>query len=65
MVGIFIGVAVLVTSFVFLKPQSLLFEKAEYLAPELEPSALRDEIEDLIHTNVKEEALKKKEKSTS
>jgi hypothetical protein len=31
-----------------LKPQNLLFEKDEYLTPELEPSALKDQIEDLI-----------------
>jgi hypothetical protein len=61
MIGIFIGVVVLVTLFVWLKPQSLLFEKEEYLAPELEPSALKDQIEDLIYANVKSESLKSPE----
>jgi hypothetical protein len=59
MIGMFIGVVTLVTLFVWLKPQNLLFEKDEYLTPELEPSALKDQIEDLIYTNVKQECLKK------
>ena len=62
MIGMFIGVVVLVTLFVWLKPQSLLFEKDEYLTPELEPSALKDQIEDLIYKNIKQECLKKTEK---
>lgn len=62
MIGMFIGVVVLVTLFVWLKPQSLLFEKEEYLVPELEPSALKDQIEDLIYANVKQECLQKIEK---
>jgi hypothetical protein len=59
MIGMFIGVVTLVTLFVWLKPQNLLFEKDEYLTPELEPSALKDQIEDLIYNNVKQECLKK------
>ncbi len=62
MIVIFVGVVLLVTLFVYWKPQSLLFEKEEYIAPELEPSALRDEIEDLIHANVKPECLQKPQK---
>ncbi|HEY3855070.1 MAG TPA: hypothetical protein VGO67_11795 [Verrucomicrobiae bacterium] len=57
MIGIFIGVVILVTLFVWLKPESLLFEKEQYLPPELDPSALRDQIEDLIFKNVKPESL--------
>jgi hypothetical protein len=57
MIGIFIGTLVIVTLFAALKPQHLLFGKEEHLAPMLEPSALRDQIEDLIQENVKPEAL--------
>lgn len=62
MIATFVAVVFIVTFFVWLKPQSLLFEKAEYLTPELEPSALKDQIEDLIYTNVKQECLQKSEK---
>lgn len=59
MIGVFIGVVILVTLFVWRKPESLLFEKEQYLPPELDPSALRDQIEDLIYKNVKPESLQK------
>jgi hypothetical protein len=61
MIGVFIGVIVLVSGFVFSKPESLLFEKEQYLPPELDPSALRDQIEDLIYQNVKLESLQNPE----
>lgn len=61
MVAIFIVVVMLVTVFVWWKPESLLFDKEQYPPPELDPSALRDEIEDLIHKNVKPESLQKPE----
>jgi hypothetical protein len=48
MIGVFIGVVVLVSFFAWFKPECLLFEKEQYLPPELDPSALRDEIEDQI-----------------
>jgi hypothetical protein len=57
MIGVFIGVVCLVTLFVWKKPEGLLFEKEQYLPPELDPSALRDQIEDLIFKNVKAESL--------
>ena len=57
MIGIFIGTIIVVTLFAALKPQHLLFGKEEHLAPMLEPSALRDQIEDLIQENVKPESL--------
>lgn len=63
MVGIFIGVIVVVTFFAWLNPRHLLYGKDEHLNPELEKSALRDQIEDLIYANVKEECLQKAEKS--
>ncbi|HYV29438.1 MAG TPA: hypothetical protein VFA77_18035 [Candidatus Eisenbacteria bacterium] len=59
MIGVFIGVVILVTLFVWRKPESLLFEKEQYLPPELDPSALRDQIKDLIYEEVKPESLQK------
>ena len=61
MVVMFIGVVLLVTVFVWFKPQGLLFEKEQYLPPELDPLALRDQIEDLIYKNVKPESLQNAE----
>ena len=61
MIGAFIVVVALVTIFVWRKPESLLFEKEQYLPPELDPFALRDQIEDLIYTNVRPESLQKPE----
>jgi hypothetical protein len=57
MVVVFACVIVLVTLFVWHKPEVLLFEKDNYLPPELDPSALRDQIEDLIYKNIKPESL--------
>jgi hypothetical protein len=62
MIGIFIGVIVVVTAFACLNPRHLLYGKEEHSNPELEKSALRDQIEDLIYSNVKEECLQKTEK---
>jgi hypothetical protein len=62
MIGVFVGVVVIVTLFVWQKPESLLFEKEQYLSQELERSALLDQIEDLISANVKPECLQKPEK---
>jgi hypothetical protein len=61
MIGVFFGIVVLVTFFVWRKPECLLFEKEQYLPPELDPSALRDQIEDLIYKNVKSESLQNPE----
>jgi hypothetical protein len=61
MIGVFIGTVVIVTLFAAFKPQNLLFGKEEHLLPTLEPSALRDQIEDLIHQNVRSDCLKKSE----
>jgi len=41
-----------------LDPKRLLYGKEEHANPALEPSALRDQIEDLIQANVKQECLK-------
>jgi len=57
MIAVFVGVILIVTSFTIFCPRNLLYGKEEHLTPQLEPSALRDQIEDLIHSNVKSEAL--------
>ncbi|MGD0410680.1 MAG: hypothetical protein ABSC18_03185 [Verrucomicrobiota bacterium] len=61
MTWLFIGVVGLVTLFVWKKPECWLFEKEQYLPPELDPSALRDQIEDLIFKNAKPESLQNPE----
>ena len=57
MIAVFIGVILIVTSLTVFRPRNLLYGKEEHLAPQLEPSALRDQIEDLINSNVRPEAL--------
>jgi len=59
MIGTFIGdtLAVLVLTIFF--PKNLLFRREEHSAPQIDPSALKDQIEDLIVVNVKDECLKK------
>ena len=39
-------------------PKNLLYGKEEHSAPQIEPSALKDQIEDIIHQRVKSEYLK-------
>ena len=58
MIGIFIGVIVIVTTMTTFNPKNLLYGKEEHANPALEPSALKDQIEDLIAANVKAECLK-------
>jgi len=53
--GCFVLIVTLLTIF---NPKNLLYGKEEYLNPTLEPSALRDQIEDLIATKVRPECLK-------
>jgi hypothetical protein len=62
MIGLFLVVFAVVTGLVIWTPKNLLFGKEEHSNPELEKSALRDQIEDLIHANVKQECLQKAEK---
>ena len=57
MIGIFIGVVTIVTFLTVLWPKKLLYGKEEYVNPALEPSALKDQIEDLIAANVKPDCL--------
>ena len=59
MIGLFFLVFVVVSALVVCKPKNLLFGKEEHLNPLLEPSALKDQIEDLIAANVKPECFKK------
>ena len=58
MIGIFIGVVIVVTGFAIVSPRNLLYGKEEHAAPQIEPSALRDQIEDIIEERVKSECLK-------
>ena len=57
MIYVFIGVVLIVTIFAKCWPKNLLYGKEEHREPLLEPSALKDQIEDLIATNVKPECL--------
>jgi cytochrome b subunit of formate dehydrogenase len=61
-IGLFLIAVLVVTGLVIWSPKNLLFGKEEHSNPELEKSALRDQIEDLIYANVKEECLQKTEK---
>ena len=61
-IGLFLLVFAVVTGLVIWTPKNLLFGKEEHSNPELEKSALRDQIEDLIYANVKRECLQKAEK---
>ena len=58
MIVVFAAVVLIVTILTFVSPRNLLYGKEEHLAPQIEPSALRDQIEDIIHQRVKAESLK-------
>lgn len=58
MIWILAGVLLVVTVFAFWKPKNLLYGKEEHHDELLEPSALKDQIEDLIQANVRPECLK-------
>jgi len=58
MIGIFIGVVVVVTLLTVPKPKNLLYGQEEHLTPQLDDSALRDQIEDIVVRSVKSECLK-------
>jgi len=62
MIGIFVAIVFVALIFFWVKPQNLLFGKEEHVKPALEPSALRDQIEDLIVANVRFECLKPPER---
>ena len=59
-VGLFIGVVVFVALMAVFKPKNLLYGKEEHSNPQLDESALRDQIEDIIVNKVKPECLKDK-----
>ncbi len=58
MIVVFAAVVLIVTVLTFVNPRNLLYGKEEHLAPQIEPSALRDQIEDIIYERVKPESLK-------
>jgi len=57
-VGLFLLVFLVVTVLVIWFPKNLLYGKEEHSNPALEPSALRDAIEEIITVKVKPECLK-------
>lgn len=59
MVGIFVGVVGFVVLMTVFNPKNLLYGKEEHSSPQIAPAALRDQIEELIFKNVKEDSLKK------
>jgi hypothetical protein len=59
MIGIFAAVVLIVTLLTIFCPKNLLYGKEEHFAPQMDPSALRDQVVDLIQANVKSECLKK------
>ena len=58
MIIVFGSVLLIVTGLTVFCPKNLLYGKEEHFAPQIEPSALRDQIEDIIHQRVKSECLK-------
>jgi len=59
MIGLFVLVVFIVTGLVIWAPKNLVFGKEEHATPQVHPSALKDQIEDLIVRNVKSECLKR------
>ncbi len=57
MLGGFALILVVVTVLVIWNPKHLLFGKEEHANPALDPSALRDQIEDIIASRVRPECL--------
>jgi hypothetical protein len=62
MIAVLALVLLMVTLFAIFNPRNLLYRKEEHRRPLLEPSALKDQIEDLIVANVKTECLKSSDK---
>ena len=58
MIGVFASVVFIVTVLTAWKPKNLLYGKEEHSIPQIEPSALRDQIEDIIYERVRPESLK-------
>jgi hypothetical protein len=55
MIGVFIGVVSVVTLFAWLNPRHLLYGKEEHSNPALEPSALKDDIQDIVEQMMRAE----------
>jgi MFS superfamily sulfate permease-like transporter len=60
-IAVFVGVVFVVTILTACAPKNLLYGKEEHSAPQTDPSALRDQIEDIVYQRVKPEALKKED----
>ena len=58
MLAIFVIIVVIVTLLTIFSPKNLLYGKEEYSNPNLDPSTLKDSVEELIAKNVKAECLK-------
>lgn len=58
---LFGAVVMIVSVLAICCPKKLLYGKEEHLNPSLEPSALQDQIEDLIARNVRPECLKNRD----
>jgi hypothetical protein len=61
MIAVLAVILLIVTCFAIFNPRNLLYGKEEH-PPLLEPSALKDQIEDLIRANVQTECLKSPKK---
>ena len=61
MLALFGVVVLIVTIFTWLNPRHLLYGKEEHVGPTLEPSALKDQIADVITAQIKPECLKSSE----
>jgi hypothetical protein len=59
LIGVFLTVVATVTIFTAINPRNLLYGKEEHSTPQIDSSALHDQIEDIVQTLVKEECLKK------
>lgn len=57
MIAVFAAVVVIVTVLTAWKPKNLLYGREEHSIPQIEPSALRDQIEDIIFERVRPEYL--------
>lgn len=57
MLGVFAIVVAIVTILTVWKPKNLLYGKEEHSLPQIEPSALEDQIEDIIFKRMRRECL--------
>jgi hypothetical protein len=56
--GLFLLVLTIVTGLVIWNPKNLLYGKEEHSNPALEPSALKDAMEEIVEARVRAECLK-------